>query len=462
MRIELAYELSFDELSKTIGALSNSFGGSFKFISTNSKECKRGDVFFALNGENHRGEDFINEAYEKGAIPVSSSKEKVGIHVNDTNTALLNLAEYYLTKLVKLKEKICITGSVGKTTTKEFLSSLIKDTYITHATYGNYNNLIGVPLTILSAPKDCEILILEFGTNHRGEIAKLSNCVHPTVSVITNIGTSHVGNFGNREIIAKEKSDILSGMQSPFLICEHNEPLLEKIEPKLTVSCECDKADFYLKPLNEDISGTTFDFSSYKGKISKARFNIAGKHMLSTLATAIATALYLGVSAEDLAKKIENLSPSQARHKIIQIADFSILDDSYNASKESIYAALQLLKLYPKENRSALLGDILELGAHTQEIHYEIGRYAYEHGIERLYLFGAFSYYTMQGAVDSGLPRENIFINTDIQNPNATAEFILKNRKSEDIILFKASHKINLNRIIEILKSKERNRNDQQ
>ncbi len=455
MRVKLAIPLSLSEIAHATNALPPCFDAMIEYITTDTRECESGDLFFALTGESQSGEDYVNDATLKGAIPVTGKAHNGGINVKDTGDALLALTEYYLDKLPSLKERICITGSVGKTTTKEFLSSILNSFYKTHATVGNYNNSIGLPLTVLSAPIDTEMIVLEMGTNHLGEIASLSRAVHPTLAIITNIGTAHIGNLGSRELIAKEKSDIICGMRNTRLICEWGESLLDKIEDKLTVSCESSAADFFLSPIKEDISGTTFDFYTEAGIIEGARLNIAGRHILNSMAMAVAAAITVGAPLNKIKESLSAIGEECVRHRIIRVNDFLILDDSYNSSLESVSADLRLLSFYKNHTRSALLGDILELGSQTEAIHREMGAVAARSGIERLYLFGVYSHYTMMGALDSGLARENIFINTDTENPRRTALDILSTHKSGEIILFKASNKLRLSRIIDIMKNKD-------
>ena len=453
MRIKLDIPLTLSEIAAAMHTFFPVIDKTIEYICTDTRELVAGDLFFALKGENNDGEDYVREALDLGGIAVTKLRTRGGLTVTDTGVALLLLAEYYISKLPALKERVCITGSVGKTTTKELLLSLLKYSFKVHATNGNYNNLIGMPLTVLSAPRDTEILILEFGTNQLGEIAALSNTAHPTLAIITNIGTAHIGNLGSRELIAKEKSDIICGMEKTRLISEYGESLLEKIEGKLTVSCENSGADFFLAPIKEDISGTTFDFYSSYGIVEGLRLNIAGRHILNSLAMAISAALTVGVKPSTLCASLSKIGEECVRHRFVRIRDMLIFDDSYNSSLESVSADLKLLSLYKSHTRSALLGDILELGTEAEAIHREMGAIAVRSGIERLYLFGIYSHYTMWGALNEGMKREYIFVNTDTSNPNRTARDIALTHKDGEIILFKASHRINLSRIIDILKA---------
>ena len=455
MRIKLDIPLTVQEIATAV--FGKAFTGENKtveYITQDTRGILPNDLFIALEGENFDGEDFVDDALTCGAIAISAKHTTGCISVKSTKAALLKLCEYYLTRLTCLKKKICITGSVGKTTTKEFLAILCSERYKTHKTDGNLNNYIGVAFTVLSAPRDTEILVLEFGTNNRGEIRELSEAVHPTIAVITNIGTAHVGRLGSRQIIANEKLDIISGMADVKILCEYGETLIPDIKGKLTVSCENAPADFFLCPIKEDISGTTFDLYSQYGIIEGARLEIAGRHILRSLAMAISAALTATLTINDIMIALKRIDSTCARHKFVKLNGLIILDDSYNSSLESVTADLALLAMYKNHPRSALLGDILELGCNTEAIHREMGAVAYRSGIERLYLFGVYSHSTALGAIAAGMREENIFINTDTTLPQRTADDILSTHKKNEIILFKASHKVNLSRITDILKKK--------
>jgi UDP-N-acetylmuramoyl-tripeptide--D-alanyl-D-alanine ligase len=453
MRVKLSIPLALREIEGVISPIKRNVNRMVEYITTDSREAESGDLFFALDGDITSGEEYVSDALSRGAIPVTKSTLFPGIHVKDTRDALLSLSHYYLTRLTSLKERICITGSVGKTTTKELLKHILSYERIVHATKENYNNEIGVPLTIFSCPADAEAIIVEMGTNHIGEIRRLSQAVCPTLSIITNIGSSHIGNFGSREMIAKEKSDIICGMKTIRLITEFKETLLDFIRERKTFSCQSSEADFFLNPIEEDITGTTFNFTSVLGVMSGVKFNIAGRHILSSLGMAISASLTAGASIESIRNAVSSIPEDCVRHKLIKMDGYTILDDSYNASLESVIADLRMLSLYKNHLCSALIGDILELGNKTEEIHREIGTVAYKTGIRRLYLYGVYSGFIAEGAISAGMQKKNIFINTDIQSPDKTAYDIIKNHSENEIILFKASHKLNLGRIVDILKT---------
>lgn len=456
MRIKLSIPLSVGELSEAMHATSSPRykSRSVEYITTDSRMAEPGDLFFALVGEKYDGEGFVREAISRGALPVSVMLHTDGFTVKDTGEALLLLASYYKTRLCKLAHTVAITGSVGKTTTKEFIRALLEPNICTHATYRNLNNSVGVPLTVLSAPRDCRILVLELGMNHEGEISRLSRAVKPDIGIITNIGTAHIGNLGSIEAIKKAKAEISDGMTDGVILHEHSIKALPVKGKTLTFSCTDPRADFYLSRCSEDFFGSRFDILSPFGIISELELNIPGRHMLPATLIAAAVCTLIGMSKESIIRGISGLTDANTTHRFIKMRDYTIFDDSYNASYESVCADLKYLQLCPREV-SALIGDILELGEHSEDIHRRLGEQICRMGVKRLYLYGEKAPIIKEGALAAGMTEDNIFINTDVSVPELTARQIKENHIENDVILFKASHKMNLGKIIEILKEWE-------
>lgn len=453
MRVALTRPLSAKEITESTGATrKNSSDFIISHISTDSRNICQGDLFIPLSGQKNDGECYIAEAIGKGAFIMSAIDVEADFLVKNTREALLSIGEYYKQQLPKLKHTVAITGSVGKTTTKEFLRSILGTTFNTHATSGNENNDIGVPLTILRAPIETEILILECGMNHRGELSKLSTCIKPDISIITNIGTAHIGNLGSRSAIADAKLEICYGMSGGVLLCESDEPLLYDAPFRKTISFDGSRADYGVIPGTMNDGMLSFDFLSSEVRIKNILFPTPAKHLLEPLGMAIAVALEVGMSCESIKSGVANLPSDLARHRFIECGDFTILDDSYNASMESVKAALDMLSSFKSLPRSALLGDILESGDYAEQIHRKVGAYAASCGLRKLYIFGEFSRYTAKGAIESGMRDCDIHINTCINNTLATAKAIADNHVANEIILFKASHGVKLNRIIDVLK----------
>ena len=452
MRIELAIPQDFLDLLSAVGGIyyGNITTPSIKAISTNSKECKEGDVFFAIAGRSFDGNMYIQEAIDKGAIPVGTNVRRFGIKVNSGSSALLSFASFYKDRLPQLKHTFAITGSVGKTSTKEMLKMLSSVRYKTHATWENFNNDIGLSYTILSASADTEILIAELGMNNAGEISELSKALKPDSAVITKIGSAHIGNLGSIENIALAKLEIIHGLCGNLTIpC--GEPLLQTDYPNIShfsssglmgnvsiIKNSFGQTELYINGSLEYI----FDFHSY------------ADHLRHCLAAAICSSMNIGLTISDMIKGINAISESSFRHRIVQSKrGFFILDDSYNASYESVLASISmLLKLDEKGRKSILLGDILELGSMSHDIHFKIGQMiGKESDIIFLFLIGNEAKYIIDGAIDAGFEKRRIFYNPDTKSPEITASQICRNLTTDDMILAKASHKTNVKRIIDLI-----------
>ena len=458
MRILLGVPLTIGEITEATSGICRDYDKNtvISHIATDSREVLFGDLFIALDGERASGELYTEEAAKRGAFILSRSSIS-GITVKNTLTALGELAGFYKRKKLKrLLHTIAITGSVGKTTTKEFARTICSVRYVTHATAGNFNNLIGVPLTILTANYSTEVLITEIGMNHIGEIGQISSFVEPDIAIITNIGTSHIGNLGSRECIAKAKSEVTFGMRSGVVIVPYDEPLLSHLPSRTPVSYENVIQEGYSVITKlESEKESVCSFIRNGEKSIELNLQIAGKHNLYCLGMAAAAMDVIGLTDTEIVRGAEKITPESLSSRLVVFKDFSVFDDSYNSSVESVGAALDTLKLYQGVKRSALLGDMLELGRSTESFHRKIGKLAAAAGLTNLYLFGVYSSFIKAGAIEAGMNPEKIFQNSDITSPSITAEQIHKNHESGEIILFKASHALKLSRICELMKDLE-------
>ena len=450
MRIKLGMPMSLGEISVAVGGSCDLRlkSGIVNFITTDTRELLRGDLYIAIKGSRYDGEEFSKTAEEMGASVLSTKKGAKYITVEDTNAALLRLASYYKAYLIALRETVGVTGSVGKSTTKEFLSAICGQHRKVFKSYGNFNNNIGLPLSILSADRASEIMVLEMGMNAPGEIRTLAACATPDIAVITNIGSSHIGNLGSRENIAKAKLEITSEESVNHVIVPKAEPLLASCVKRHTFSETDTSADTAVIGNGDGTVRVYFDgayaFSS--------KFRPIGKHFISCLAAAVASARLANIPLEAIKIGISHISDNNIRQKLIPVKSFYVLDDSYNASYESIAADLALIRSeIGYTARSALLGSVLELGKHSTKIHYEIGALAARTGLDRLYLFGEYSLDMADGAESAGMSPERIFINSDPSLPEITAEQILKHTVQGEIILFKASNAIRLSRVLDLV-----------
>ena len=457
MRVSLEIPFELNEVIRAIGGFTAEpiENRMIYGVTTDTREMERGDLFFALCGERFDGEDFCYAAAHAGCICISRSY-RGGIQVGNTQAALSALAAYYKTKLTSLKKVVGITGSVGKTTAKEFLHSILSGSMRVHATEGNYNNAIGVAHAILSCKRDAEVLIVEMGMNHSGEIRDSSLTARPDVAVITSIGTSHIGNLGSREMIARAKMEITEGLsERGTLIIPYCENTLKPNCRYKTVSTDSEDADLSLIPLESSTAGTSLVLRQKGAPPTVASVSIFGEANIRALAFATACSLELGLSRENIARAFSRISRNNTRQKIIHWQNRCIIDDSYNASLESVVAAFEMMRLF-SGRRCAVLGDILELGSSTEAIHFKIGAEAFARGIERLFLIGVYAPFIARGALCAGMDRSHIFINSDPASPEITEACIREKTSDGDVILFKASHKSRLYDMIERITTDEK------
>lgn len=452
MRIKLGVPMTLSDISNACnGKLPSNSSKVIKYITTDSREAEEGDLFIALRGERFNGEEYVDSVKEKGGFVLSANAKIADVDVPNTSAALLDLAHNYNKNLPYLLYNIGITGSVGKTTTKEFLKVLLSTGYNTHANEGNMNNEIGLPLSVLRAPKETEICIMEMGMNHLGEISRLSKCLRPDIGIITNIGTSHIGNLGSRENIAKAKLEISDGMSGGRIIIPADEPLLSRIKNKAVFSLNKKGDDFYL------LSPSDYIVEIYhSGKLfCRSEFAFSEIHLKKCLLAAASAAILCDISPSLLKRGISSISKNNIRQRLITVNNRHFYADYYNASPESITAAIEAIRnVNPEGRKSLLLGDVMELGNKSEELHLEIGRNIPRELFYNLFLFGKDSEYIFEGAREAGFPVRRIYRNPDTSRPDITADQIINNTIPGETILMKASRGIKLERILELIKPK--------
>ena len=450
MRIRLDIPQKLSAIARELGGALIGEDATVTHLVTDSREARSGDLFIALRGERLSGADFCSCAERFGAYCLSDRGITRGILTYPLDTVPDRLAEYYLSLLEGVFARIAITGSVGKTTTKNILAAILSEKYDTHATEGNLNNTLGVPLSILKAPRNTEALVLECGMNQTGELSRISSLIKPTGVIITGIGTSHIGRLGSRENIARAKLELLSARaEDSFVIIPDGEPLLSKIEGALTLSTsESESADFSIirEGTEGGLSGEffvrgrhAFDFST----------ELSGEHNLLSLGLAFSAATVLGVGFDKLAQTSGRLPANLLRARVYDAPPFTLIDDSYNASAEAVEAALDQLALLPRP-RIAALGDMLELGEYSASLHQRVGRYAKDSGVDRLLLIGSHAEDYARGARECGMSEDNIEIYPSISCPTELSLRIAA-LASGGSVLVKGSHSTGLYAIAEEL-----------
>lgn len=456
MRIRLDKKLNLSEIAAALTAkIPRSDSTEISHIVTDSRKAMPGDLFFALDGERFCGEDFVSEAISRGAFAVSKKIGSGILTVDSPSESLLKTASLYKEKLSELKSTIAITGSVGKTTTKEFLSLILSAKYRVHKTRENQNNNIGLPYTIFSAPQNTEVLVLEMGMNHSGEISELSKTARPDFGIITNVGSAHIGNLGSRENIAKAKLEILDGMEKPIVAVPDEESLLWDFRGRIGVSNANPDADICITVTEESIHGTHFNYRSRLHEIKDIFLKIPGRHLVDCLSLAICAGEIMMLTPSELIYGVSQINNDILRQKYIKLHNFTIFDDTYNSSPEAVKAVISAVREARGDRFSLVLGDMLELGEHTERLHWEVGELVAKSGAARLYTVGPLAEEIANAALISGMSRDAVFRNPDIGHPEKTAEQILKDNHEKEVIIFKGSHAARLDKIIDVLRERK-------
>ena len=411
---------------------------TYRKIKIDSNEVKENDIFVAIVGENNDGHNYINEAIKNKAKLIITSRKvnsKIPyIIVKDTTVALSNIAKAYLKKY--RPNVIAITGSVGKTTTRNILLKLLKTKYNTVANKKNYNNKIGVPLTIFNINENTEILILEIGMNHLKEISYLSKLVKPNVSAITNIGTSHIGYLENKENILKAKLEILDGMKEKILFVNGDDKLLRKI--KNTKKSGFSKVN-NLK--GYDLKSSLYK-STFKIKYNEKEYKIdvpVQKHLTTNVMLAINIALYYKIDIKDIIKELKDYKAFDMRMNIIKTKNNTIINDCYNSSFESLTSILKIIK-EEKKKKLLILGDIKELGNLSKEIHQSLKPY-----IDKI---------ENKEVILVGKEMENLDVEAQhFKNYQETIEYLKAKKIKNKLILIKGSRSMKLENITEYLET---------
>ncbi|WP_143416203.1 UDP-N-acetylmuramoyl-tripeptide--D-alanyl-D-alanine ligase [Geobacillus sp. E263] len=425
-------------------------------VSTDTRTIQQGNLYVPLKGAKFNGHAFVQDAIDKGASAVlwaetegTPPRNVPVIIVDDTLRALQRLAHRYRKQLsVKV---IGITGSNGKTTTKDMVAALLATTYKVQKTEGNLNNHIGVPLTLLRLEEDTEMAVVEMGMSNFGEIELLSNIAEPDAAVITNIGESHLQELGSREGIAQAKLEILSGLKKNGLFVYHgDEPLLVNRVPDLPLPehvlrfGQGSDNDYYPKAVHVQANGTTF--TVHQAPNRSFFLPILGKHHVYNALAAIAVARFFNVSWEKIQEALSQLQVTRMRMELIETKKgWTIINDAYNANPTSMKAALQLLhELTGYEKKIAVLGDMLELGDQEVEFHREIGAMLRPEMVDYVFTYGALARHIALAA-QPFFPDGRVKAYEDKQS---LAKDLLAVVSSGDVILLKASRGMKLEELL--------------
>lgn len=453
--------LSFTEIVEAVEGKVIINGNCHKYnvLSTDTRKICKESIFVALRGQNFNGNNYIVEASSEGAnlcivdeINFDSSEllsNTSVILVKDSKKALLDLAEYYRGKLrVKV---VAITGSTGKTSTKDLTAAALSGKFKVFKTKGNFNNEIGLPLMVFELDNSYDVAVLEMGMSNFGEIERLAKVAKPDLAIITNIGVSHIENLKTRENILKAKMEIAKYFSKENILIVNNEndflsSFLENRDYKifrvgLGKNVDLEAKDIVIK--EDSIEFTIED----KGLNNRFIIPIPGKHNVLNSLLALAAGKLLGVEYSLMKESIKLLNFTSMRLDIVKGEKYTIIDDSYNASPDSMKAALDVLNNISGNRKIAVLGTMRELGEESFKFHKEVGNYAREKGADLLIAVGEYS-----RAFKEGFSEDSNFIS--FQNVKETTEYLLNNLKVSDVVLVKASRSMSFETIVKELKAK--------
>lgn len=459
-------------------------------IITDTRKIEPGDIFLAIKGDNFDGHDYVQTAYDKGAVAAIVSRqtecEVPQLMVDDTKLALGKLGGYRRDQHPDLRV-VAITGSSGKTTAKEMLGSILNQLAPTLITRGNLNNDLGVPMMLLELTDEHRFAVMELGANHVGEIAYTTQLVKPDVACILNIGTAHLGEFGGRDNIAKTKAEIYQGLAEqgvaivPFgddyfdVLAEQAQQFTKNIltfgEQSTTFAqAGVDPVDYEGMEMGADdrvlLMGDVFADDIEVGTESQFSLNVnlavdeidsvditlpfAGEHNISNALAAAACALALGVSIQDIANGLENAKPAKGRLNFISMGEHTLIDDTYNANPPAVLAGVTVLNGQPSRHM-VVLGDIGELGDQAVNEHAKLGHDIAAIGVDKLFAVGELMHHTVASATQQGIDA------THFADKNRLADAIADTLNQSDepwTILFKGSRFMGMETVLQALLAK--------
>jgi UDP-N-acetylmuramoyl-tripeptide--D-alanyl-D-alanine ligase len=406
--------------------------------SIDSRTLAPGDLFFALRGPNHDGHAFLGQAAERGAVAaivdraVNSAVPK--LLVPDTLEALQTLAAWARSRWTG--RMVAVTGSAGKTTTKEVIARLLEVEMAVGKTAGNLNNHVGLPLSVLRLPGDARAAVLEIGMNHAGELRHLAGIARPDVAVVTNVGYAHAEFFGSVEEVAKAKRELVESLPAGGVaVLNADDPLVARFReihpgPVLTFGLS-PAADVRPDDVEYRPDGTRFRYSGTDFETS-----LAGRHGLLNVLAGLAVARLFGLRPARLRDALRALVPGKMRGERLVHAGITVLNDCYNSNPEAVRSMLEVLRATPARRRFAVLGEMLELGRWSEPLHREVGRYVVECGIDVLVGIRGAARQMVEEAVRSGLPAGAAFFFDEPVGAGASLRGMLQNG---DAVLFKGS-----------------------
>ncbi len=426
-------------------------------ITTDSRKGGRGMLFVAIKGERFDGNDFAVEFLQSGdAVIVERAMEapdgKAVVTVDDTKKALRDLAKYYREQFPI--PAVGVTGSVGKTSTKDMIASVLSQRFNTLKTQGNFNNEIGLPLTVFNLTQAHDIAVLEMGMNNAGEISRLTAIAQPCTAVITNIGTAHIGNLGSQQNILKAKLEILEKLEpNGLVVLNADDKILWSLKGRLPHSV----IYYGIENLKADVVATDIilgnDKSRFKVDVGGGaccfEVNEIGQHHIYNALAAIIVGINFKMKVADIINGVAAFETGSMRQSISKVGGVTVIDDCYNASAASMASAIKVLSQLGGANRTiAVLGDMLEQGSFAEREHRSVGGAVAEHGIDLLVTVGKDAKYIADEADVKGV-KDIMSFDTNAQ----AAKYLAGTVRPPDTVLFKASRGMHFEEISEALKA---------
>jgi len=423
-------------------------------ISTDTRKIKKGELFLAIKGEKFDGHSFILDAVSKGAGGVLVQEGGITnanfklpdvsfISVNDSIKALGDIGNFHRSRFAI--PIIGITGSNGKTTTKEMTAAILNKKFNALKNFGTENNNIGVPLTLMRLNSEHDIAVLEMGTNHLGEIRRLSEIARPTIAIITNIGPSHLEYLEDTDTVFKAKIEMLEHMSDGArLILNADDEYLRKIKTGLKITWfGFDKeADFRADKISLEPDGISFRLNE-KWDIS---LGVLGRHNVYNALSAIACAWDFGISIDEIKDALKEFRVPNMRMEVKKFGDIKIINDSYNANPQSMKQAIEALRDMTTEGRKVLIaGDMLELGTFSGRFHHLVGKQAAESGIDLIVAVGKLAEHVARGAQEAGMSERKIKLCAVMKEAREKVSSLIK---KGDTILVKGSRAMRMEEIV--------------
>jgi len=449
-------EMRLQEIAKIVKGelLSDKLDAKVSEISTDSRTIKSGDLFIALGGENYDGHNFVNDAFQKGAVGTVVSKSiklpKPVIKVENTSHALGEIARAHRKKFdIPI---IVVSGSNGKTTTKDMLAKILSRKFNTLKAEKSFNNHVGVPLTLLKITDQTEIAVLELETNILGETRRLAEIIDPLGAVITNISDTHLELLPSREKVAEEKAEILESLRSEgFAVLNSDDTWVTRIGDK----SQTNKLITFGINNEGDFSATDIKKHGYAGiqfvlnQRHPIKLKIPGIYNVYNALAATACASTLGVEYNIIVEELEDFKASPMRGEIIECRGTKIIDDTYNANPQSMREAVQVLEDIGEGRRIAVLADMLELGEVARDAHYELGKFIAASKVDIIITVGELARYIAEGVADNS--KEKIVYSYN--DKHSAMQKLLDIIQPNDTVLIKGSRKMEMEEIVEHLRN---------